>query len=364
LFFVPFYTFGEAKRMVIKMKNKTAVLTSPGKIILEKRNIPSIKEDEVLLRIHCLGLCGSDLHMYTGTYKGPHKYPVVIGHEYSGEIIKTGKNVNYLKAGDCVTGDAAIWCGKCRYCQFDKNICINIEKRGLTIDGCAAEYINIKEKYLYKLPKNVDFELGSLTEPFAVGNHAIIKGMGEDPYKFADKKVLIMGAGPIGAATLMLLVKEYGFKNVFINDIVDYRLELSKKFGGIIFKPEKQDINNNFNYNKIYNIDGFDYIFESTGVNSVLDRSFMHINPLGTAISLAPIREMTLTGGFLVLKSIKLIGSLGGAGDLPKVLNAFSKDPDYYKQMITHRFEFNDILNAMETQNKEDKRLQVLININ
>jgi len=345
------------------VKNKTAVLTMPSKLVFEERNIPDINQDEVLLKVLNLGLCGSDLHLYNGSYKGPHIYPVVPGHEYSGQIIKVGKNVKDLKVGDFVVGDAAMWCGRCKYCFGDKNICIDVEKRGLTINGCAAEYVNIKEKYLYKIPENVDPELACLAEPFAVGNHAILKATGKNPSALADKKVLIMGAGPIGLSILMLLVKEYGFKNVFISDLIDYRLNLAKKFGGIIFKPEIQNMAQVSTYKEMYDIDGFDYIFESTGVNTVLDMSFLYVNPLGTIIALAPIREIKLSGGLLMLKSVKLIGSLGGAGDIPQVLNAFSKDVGYYKQIITHKFAFDYMNEAMETQKTEEKRLKIIINI-
>ena len=111
----------------------------------------------------------------------------------------------------------------------------------------------------------------------------------------------------------------------------------------------------------MYENNGFDFVFESTGVNAVLDNALAYVKPLGTVTTLAPIREMKLLGGLLVLKSLRLIGSIGGTGDFDEVLHAFSSDSGYYKQIVSHTFRFEDLKKALEVQEKEQERLKVIL---
>lgn len=342
---------------------KEAVIKAPGQTIFVEKELKKLQKDEALIKIHSLGLCGSDLHLNSGSYKGPHKYPIVPGHEWSGEIIDIGKDVKGFKKGERVAGDASFWCGECKYCHEDKNICVDIDKRGLTKDGAASEYIVTKSKYLYKIPDNVDYELACMAEPFAVAAHAIHKGMGDKPSNYANKKVLILGGGPIGMAVVMLLCKRYGFKDVYISDLVEYRIKLAEKFGAKKFEAQKVDNTKLISYNEMYDNEGYDFVFESTGVNVVLDNAFSYVKPLGTIVALAPIREIKLNGGLIVLKSVKLIGSIGGTGEFDEVLKAFSLDTQYYKQMISHKFKFDELEKALEVQKNELERLKVIIEI-
>lgn len=344
------------------MKSKTAVITAPNELKFETRETRELDKDEVLIKTHTFGLCGSDLHLFAGSYKGPHQYPVVPGHEWAGEVVALGSEANNFTVGDKVTGEAAMWCGQCRFCPEDKNICLEIEKRGLTIDGYATEYVIAKQRHLYAIPEDMDYELACMTEPFAVANHAIFKGMGKNPNAHADKKVLVMGAGPIGMAVAMLLIKEYGFGNVYISDLVEYRIKIAEELGAKAYKLAPRDTNAALAYDEMYDIDGFDYVFESTGVNAVLDNAFLQVNPLGTVVMLAPIREIKLGGGLIVLKSVKLIGSIGGGGDFESVISAFDKDKEYYKKIITHRFCFDVLEEALKVQKTEQERLKILIN--
>lgn len=344
------------------MKSNTAVITAPGELEFEIRDTGKLGSDEVLVKTRTFGLCGSDLHLFAGSYKGPHQYPVVPGHEWAGEVVALGDDVTGFKTGDKVTGEAAMWCGECKFCAYDKNICLEIEKRGLTVDGYASQYVIAKQRHLYKVPDEMDFELACMTEPFAVADHAIIKGMGEGPAEHNKSKVLVMGAGPIGMAVAMLLTRQYGFNNVYISDLVQYRIDVAKELGIKEYKLQIKDTNAAISYKQMYDIDGFDYIFESTGVNAVLNSAFLEVNPLGSIIMLAPIRKIELGGGLVVLKSVKLIGSIGGGGDFERVIKAFSKHMDYYKKVITHRFAFAQLGQALKVQKEEQERLKIIIN--
>lgn len=343
------------------MKNLIATVDMPHKISVNPGEIPTPGADEVLARTHCFGLCGSDQHLYEGTYGGPHQYPVIPGHEWSGEIIAVGENVTDYKVGDRVTAEAAMWCGKCKFCDHDKNICLHIDKRGLTVDGYARDYVTIKARHLYALPETVDFQLGCMSEPFAVGFHAIRKGMGDNPAEFADKKVLIVGAGPIGLSVAMLLIAEFGFTKVYVSDVEQSRLDKAAEFGAIPIKLDMVDTKTIIQYDEMYGLDGYDFAFESTGISKVLNNIFAYINPLGTIVCLAPIGNIQLEGGLLVLKSIRLLGSIGGGGDFMGVLNAFAKKPDYYKQVITHKFPLEQLEHGILTQKNDQTRIKIIM---
>ena len=154
-----------------------------NKIIIDKPNVfttetcqkPSVQNEEVLIKVARISLCGSDIHLYKGTYSGPINYPVVFGHEWSGVVEETGAKVTRFKKGDKVTGDCSRYCSDCEYCQVDKNLCVNIEKYGITIDGASAGYVVRNQKYLYKLTRNVSLKAGALVEPIAVGANLIEK---------------------------------------------------------------------------------------------------------------------------------------------------------------------------------------------
>ena len=144
---------------------------------------------EVLVRIKNVGICGSDIHLFHGTYNGPHSYPMKFGHEWSGVVEATGNLVSSVKPGDLVTGDCSRFCGSCSACATDRNLCAHIEKFGITIDGSSTEYILRDEKYLYKSPSGMDEKLLCLSEPVAVAAHLLHKIHRVLPDGFAGKRV-------------------------------------------------------------------------------------------------------------------------------------------------------------------------------
>lgn len=338
-------------------------LTKPGEVSFVDMPEPEPGDDEVLIAVKYLGLCGSDLHMFHGSYRSPHKYPVVPGHEWSGTIVKTGKRVTAFQAGQNVTGDAAMWCGTCANCVRDKNMCVSINKRGLTLDGYAAEKIVLHQKHLYRIPEKVPFEVAAINEAFAVSMRAIHKGMGKDPREFAGRKALVLGGGPLGMGVAMLLIRHFGFEDVFVDDLSPHRVDLAERIGAKKFPGMDGDTATPKSYREMYEMDGYDFVFESTGVNDVLDRAFLYVNPLGTVVSLAPISDIRLRGALLVLKSARLVGSLGGTGDFEEVLAAFAEDPEYYKQIISHCFAMEQIAEAFAVQQDDPTRMKILLKI-
>ena len=207
------------------------------------RPMPVCGDDQVLLKVGAAGICGTDQHLlrkdadgYT-MYDGHSKYPIITGHEFSGEIVGVGKNVKKLAVGDLVSVESMHWCGQCDACRRGMfNQCKDLEEPGLTYDGGFAEYAAVNAKYCYKLndimnfyggDKMTAFELGAMVEPTGVAyNGLFVRAGGLRPGGHAA----VFGCGPIGLAAIQLL-KTSGAAKLIAFESVPERMELAKACG-------------------------------------------------------------------------------------------------------------------------------------
>lgn len=174
---------------------KALVKTKPGfgnLELLDKPN-PSPKADEVKIKVHYAGICGTDVHTYEGHYKV--NFPVTLGHEFAGEIIEVGENVENLKVGDRVTSETTFYiCGECEYCQTkDYNLCNHRKGLGTQQNGGFTQYLVARAESVHILPNNVSYRSAAMTEPLACAYHAVSK------IEVSQGDIaVIMGPGPIG----------------------------------------------------------------------------------------------------------------------------------------------------------------------
>ena len=204
--------------------------------------MPEPEEDEVLMRVGGVGVCGSDT-TFLGEddqcyprYAGHCKLPCVIGHEFAGEIVKVGKAVTMFQKGDLVTAETMNWCGECEACRAGMyNQCENLEEIGFTLDGGYAEYLVAKEKFCFDISPLMDIygskqkalHIGALIEPLAVAYNGIfVRGGGFRP----GSDIVIFGAGPIGLSALAL-VKAAGAGRIIIFEKSAPRMELAEHMG-------------------------------------------------------------------------------------------------------------------------------------
>jgi len=194
---------------------------------MEDVPVPKIGDDEVLIKTHKTSICGTDVHIYKWDAWAQKTIPVpmVVGHEYMGEIAEIGKNVKGLKIGDRVSGEGHITCGICPPCRKgQKHLCMNTLGVGVQRHGCFAEYFNIPAENVFPLPSTVNDNVASIFDPFGNAVHTALT------YDLTGEDVLITGAGPIGIMAAAIAVKA-GAHNVVITDVNEYRLELAKKLG-------------------------------------------------------------------------------------------------------------------------------------
>jgi len=204
---------------------KVGLIEKPGVLTLAEREEPKItKPEEVKIRVKKAGICGSDMHIFHGT-NAFAVYPLVWGHEITGEVIEIGQSVQTVALGDHVVVEPIVYCGTCYSCRQGRfNACATLKVMGAHIDGGAQEYIVIPEKHVFIVPKELPWIQTVLVEPFTIGAQACLRGNVQP-----GDTVFVMGAGTIGL-TIMTNAKILGAK-VLISDIFDDKLEYAKQLG-------------------------------------------------------------------------------------------------------------------------------------
>ena len=202
-----------------------AVMTAPGEIEFRDVEVPVPGENEVLIKIRRIGICGSDIHVYHG--KHPFTgYPVTQGHEVSGDVVGVGAGATRVRAGQKVTIEPQVFCGKCHPCRHGKyNLCEELKVMGFQTEGMAAEYFCVDESKVTVLPEELSYDEGAMIEPLAVAVHAV--------RRFGDmegKNVAVLGAGPIGILVARA-AKGMGAARVMVTDILPTRLEKARECG-------------------------------------------------------------------------------------------------------------------------------------
>ncbi len=262
---------------------KKVILSKIKTLELVEKEIPEIINDnEVLLKIDSVGVCGSDMHYYNEGKIGEQviEFPFTIGHEFSGFVERTGRNVAGLKTGDLVAVDPLLSCGKCPQCLSGReHTCLNQKFLGCPgqADGCLSDYIVVPAKNCYPVPGGMNGETAALIEPLSIGYYAA------EFIKKAQRisSIAILGAGPIGLSVLLSL-KAAGYKNIFVTDKLDYRLTAAKNAGADFTADiEKTDATALFQKE---NPDLFDAVFECCGKQEALDQAADILKPGGTLL--------------------------------------------------------------------------------
>lgn len=204
---------------------KSVVIHAEGSVRIEERPVPQIQAaDDVLVRIVCSGLCGSDIPRIFA--KGAHYYPITLGHEFSGHVEACGADVKDLQAGDAVACIPLLPCFSCPECEKGYySLCKQYQFVGSRRDGGNAEYIVVKRANLFRLPAEMAIEDGAFIEPVTVGLHAFHLASG-----CKGKNVVIVGAGTIGLLAMQCALA-LGAKSVTAIDINDDKLALATSLG-------------------------------------------------------------------------------------------------------------------------------------
>ena len=334
---------------------KTAVMLGIGKMGFEEREIPQVKEDEVLVKLEYVGICGSDLHYYESGAIGDYvvKPPFVLGHEPGGTVVEVGRNVKYLKAGDRVALEPGKTCGHCEFCKTGRyNLCPDVVFFATPpVDGVFQEYVAHEADLCFKLPDNVSTMEGALIEPLAVGFHAAMQGWAR-----AGQTAVVMGAGCIGLVTMMAL-KAMGVTKVYTVDIMEKRLQKALELGadGVINAGQADAVEE---VRKLTDGKGCDLVIETAGTQATTVQA-IRMTKKGAAIVLVGYSksgEMTLPMSLALDKELTFKTVFRYRHIYPMAIDAVAAGKVNLKGIVTDIFTLDEIQKAMDhsVNNKAD----------
>lgn len=336
-------------------KMKVAVMQGIGKMGFEERDIPKVKENEVLVKLEYVGICGSDLHYYETGAIGDYvvEPPFVLGHEPGGIVVEVGENVKNLKVGDRVALEPGKTCGHCEFCKTGRyNLCPDVVFFATPpVDGVFQEYVAHEADLCFKLPDNVSTLEGALIEPLAVGFHAAIQG---DAH--LGQKAVVMGAGCIGLVSMMAL-KARGVSEVYVVDIMEKRLEKALELGATgVINGSKEDVLERVK--ELTNGTGMDLVIETAGTE-ITTRQAVHIAKKGSNIVLVGYSksgEMTLPMSLVLDKELTFKTVFRYRHIYPMAIDAVAAGKVNLKGIVTDVFELDEAQKAMDysVNNKAD----------
>jgi threonine dehydrogenase-like Zn-dependent dehydrogenase len=204
---------------------KALVYTRPRRLELLDLPQPSLKPEEVLLRVRAVGVCGSDLDGFLGKSK-KRIPPLVLGHEFSGEVTETGRDVSRFARGEAAAVYPLIGCAQCRYCATHRqNLCPKRQVYGLDFHGAMAEYVAVPESCLFRVPASLSYVEAALVEPLANAIHVVRKCS-----VIRDQTGLVYGVGPIGLM-IFLVARRFGARQLAVVDVNPNRLSVLRSLG-------------------------------------------------------------------------------------------------------------------------------------
>ncbi len=323
---------------------------------------PKPREDEVLIRVHRVGLCGTDVEMLHGTMPyfkmGWAQYPVILGHEWSGTVVEMGSAVESFQKGDLVTGDVTIGCGHCASCKRgDYNLCVVKQEVGLCRGkmGAFAEYLTMPAKHCYRLPAGVDLDDGALTEPTATVVKAIRK-VGFEP----GATVLVTGDGPIGLLAVQACAA-YGAGWVVVSGTSPAKLALAKQLGADFTVNVIQDDLHNFIMDHTCG-QGVDYAVEASGHPQALEHC-LQTTRQGGVISVVGIYERPIASldlGLAVVRDLTLCCSVAGPNTFDQTLRLMAAGKIKVKALVTHVLDLGEAPRAFEIQQTQpEQRIKI-----
>ncbi len=330
---------------------KALVFKDVGKLVLEERPIPCVKEpDDVLLRVINVGICGSDVKIMEGKH---HFRPnTILGHEFCGQVFEVGSHVKHVKIGDRVAIDNNIRCGFCSFCRMGlTSQCVEIKQNAIGVmrDGGYAEYCLVPEKQCYVLPDEIDNITGSQVETLAT----VINGMNHLqmlPYDY----VLILGFGPIGYLFAQF-AKNIACK-VAVTEIDPFRISVARQCGLTVWNPNVDDIEQNitdFTYGR-----KADIVVEATG--NALEQALRCVTPGGKVLPFGMDSSIkaTVIPNDITRWATKIIGLYLGQNTMVPAIRVFQEKRLNMQPFFTRRIPLEQGVDAFDCLGLDVKTMQ------
>ena len=288
------------------MKALSKLKAEPG-IWMTDAPKPEVGHNDLLIKIRKTAICGTDVHIYKWDEWASKTIPtpMVVGHEYVGEVVDMGQEVRGFQVGDRVSGEGHITCGHCRNCRAGRvHLCRNTTGVGVNREGAFAEYLVIPAFNAFKIPDNISDELASIFDPFGNAVHTALS------FDLVGEDVLITGAGPIGIMAAAV-AKHVGARHVVITDVNEYRLDLASKMGASravnVASEKLEDVIKDLGMTE-----GFDIGLEMSGVPSAFNSMLNNMNHGGKIAMLGiPPSDMAVDWNQVIFKGLVIKGIYG-----------------------------------------------------
>ncbi len=319
---------------------------------------PEIGINDVLIRVLKTGICGTDVHIYTwDTWaQATINIPTVLGHEIVGEIVEVGSNVNDFFAGDVVSVEGHLVCGRCRNCLAGRRAkCANTLGIGVQTNGGFAEYIAVPMTNIWKHKENVNLEVAAIFDPFGNAVHTALQ------FEVFGEDVLITGAGPIGIMA-SAVAKHAGARHVVITDINPKRLELAEKMGAVTKAINTKEVSIADTQKELGMKEGFDVGFEMSGVASAF-RDMVGNMAHGGNIALLgiPTEEFPIDWKTVVFNMLTVTGIYGRKMyETWYQMSVLLESGLNIEPVITHRFPFEEFEEGFEVMKGGDSGKVIL----
>jgi L-iditol 2-dehydrogenase len=322
---------------------------------------PKVGLGEVLVKVKAATTCGTDLKIFQRGYvEGVIKLPTVFGHEWAGEVVETGEDVAWPRAGMRVRAGNSAPCLRCRMCQRGSfNLCEDM----MWLWGAYAEYIKVPARMVFvnmqEIPSHVSFEEAAVTEPLA----CVLRGAEKANIKLGDS-VAIIGAGPIGLLHL-LIAEKMGAEKIIMTDLVDERLDFARQLGAdeTVNAQHEDPVKKTKELTNNY---GADVVIEAIGQPGTWEQALKMVRKGGTVLEFGgcpPNTEIKLSTELLHYGDVTVIGAFHTTPThFKKALNLIASGTIDVKPLITRKMPLTKIKDAFETLTTSKKDVKIAIN--
>jgi L-iditol 2-dehydrogenase len=338
-------------------KMKVAMYYNNNDVRIEEMPIPEINEDELLVKVHASGICGSDLMEWYRIKKAPR----VLGHEIAGDIVKVGKNVKKYKVGDRIFVSHHVPCDSCSFCLNDQHtLCDTLHSTNFDPGG-FAEYLRVPkinvEKGVFLLPEEISYDEGAFIEPLA----CVVRGFRIAGLK-PGKSVLIIGSGISGLLHIKL-TKTKNASRIIATDINEYRLKMAKKFGADVIIDAGENVPEQvkkYNNGKLA-----DYVIICTGAIPAIKDALSSVDYGGTILFFAPTEpgiEIPFPLFDLWNKGVKMVSTYAGSPkDIAIAIDLLKSRKVEVNDMITHKLPLSEAAKGFKLVAEADRSIKVVI---
>ena len=324
---------------------KALIFDQPNKPVVTDIQMPTLGDNEVMIRSRRVGICHSDYELLSGNYIIPISYPVTPGHEWVGEVVEVGRNVKGLQRGDRVVGECVIRTPE------------RIHHFGFSMDGANREYFAARPEWLHKLPDGVDDAKGALIEPFTCGYYAVLRHGGVD----ASQTVVVSGGGTIGLVSAAAAIG-MGAK-VIVVDPVPLRRDIAMKLGA--YGTVDPSAGNAVEAVTEITKGGADLVVEAAGHTSSLANVFEYARPEGfvSMVGISIGHKIPVDLGKIQIKDLTVRGCIGSPGVWPAAIRFLERTGIDLSPIQTHSFALDDAIAAYDLGKDPAKAVKITLEI-